>query len=52
MCRLIWSRSLQRPKDWIIKPQLQTIPGVTEVLGIGGFEKQYQVVIRPEALVQ
>ncbi|MCF7975024.1 MAG: CusA/CzcA family heavy metal efflux RND transporter [Phycisphaerae bacterium] len=43
---------LRSMQDWIIKPQLQTLPGVTEVLGIGGFEKQYQVVIRPEALVQ
>ncbi len=42
-------RSLQ---DWVIKPSLQTIHGVTEVLGIGGFEKQFQVIVKPEALLQ
>jgi len=42
-------RSIQ---DWIIKFQLQTVPGVTEVLGIGGWEKQFQVVVQPEALLR
>ncbi|MCK5926483.1 MAG: efflux RND transporter permease subunit, partial [Methylococcales bacterium] len=42
-------RSLQ---DWVIKPNLQTIHGVTEVLGIGGFEKQFQVIIKPDALLR
>lgn len=37
--------------DWIIKFQLQTVKGVTEVLGIGGFEKQFHVVINPKALL-
>jgi len=37
--------------DWIIKFQLQTVKGVTEVLGIGGFEKQYHVVVNPQALL-
>ncbi len=37
--------------DWVVKVHLQTVPGVTEVLGIGGFEKQYHIVIRPEALL-
>lgn len=39
-------------QDWIIKPQLATVPGVTEVLGIGGYEKQYQVNIHPKALLR
>ncbi len=38
--------------DRIVKFNLQTVPGVTEVLGIGGYEKQYHVVIRPEALLR
>lgn len=42
-------RSIQ---DWIIKFQLQTVPGVTEVLGIGGWEKQYQVNVRPDDLLR
>lgn len=40
-------RSIQ---DWIIKFNLQNVPGVTEVLGIGGFEKQFHVVVDPLAL--
>ena len=42
-------RSIQ---DWIVKFHLQTVPGVTEVLGIGGYEKQYQVNINPFSLLQ
>lgn len=42
-------RSLQ---DWVIKRALQALPGVTEVLGIGGHEKQYHVVPDPEALIK
>lgn len=42
-------RSIQ---DWLVKFNLQTVPGVTEVLGIGGYEKQYQVVVKPEALLR
>ncbi|MCD6200774.1 MAG: efflux RND transporter permease subunit [Bacteroidales bacterium] len=43
---------LRTIQDWLIKYQLQTVPGVTEVLGIGGWEKQFQVVIRPDALLR
>jgi len=43
---------LRTMQDWIVKQQLQTIPGVTEVLGIGGFEKQFQVNIDPQALLR
>ncbi len=43
---------LRAIQDWLIKFQLQTVPGVTEVLGIGGYEKQYHVVIRPQALLR
>jgi len=38
--------------DWVIKFQLQTVPGVTEVLGIGGYEKQFHVVVNPNALLR
>ncbi len=43
---------LRTIQDWIIKFQLQTVPGVTEVLGIGGWEKQFEVVVQPEALLR
>ena len=42
---------LRTIQDWIIKYQLLTVKGVTEVLGIGGFEKQYQVIVNPQALL-
>lgn len=42
---------LREIQDWIIKYQLQTVPGVTEVLSLGGFEKQYQVRLDPGALL-
>jgi cobalt-zinc-cadmium resistance protein CzcA len=41
---------LRTIQDWLIKPQLETVPGVTEVLGIGGHKKQYQVKVKPDAL--
>ncbi len=42
-------RSIQ---DWLIRYPLQTVPGVTEVLGIGGWVKQYQTVLDPNALIR
>lgn len=38
-------------QDWIVKPQLRTVPGVTGVLSIGGFERQYQVNLDAQALL-
>ncbi|MFQ6604895.1 MAG: efflux RND transporter permease subunit [Fidelibacterota bacterium] len=43
---------LRTIQDWLIKTQLQTFPGVTEVLGIGGWEKHFQVTIDPAALLR
>ena len=43
---------LRTIQDWIVKFHLQTVPGVTEVLGIGGYVKQYHVVIDPHALLR
>ena len=40
-------RSIQ---DWYLKYELQTVPGVAEVASIGGFVKQYQVVVDPDRL--
>lgn len=41
-------RSLQ---DWFLKYELQSLPGVAEVAPIGGFVRQYQVNIDPNALL-
>ncbi len=45
---LMEMRSLQ---DWVAKRQLLTVPGVNEVNNFGGFEKQYQVLIDPQKLL-
>ncbi|MBI2797439.1 MAG: efflux RND transporter permease subunit [Gemmatimonadetes bacterium] len=37
--------------DRIVRPQLRTVPGVTEVNSFGGLVRQAQVVIRPERLL-
>jgi len=42
---------LRTIQDWVIKPQLRTVPGVVEVNTIGGAEKQYQVAPRPDRLI-
>ena len=34
---------LREIQDWIIKPQLRNVPGVTEINSIGGFAKEYQI---------
>ncbi|UUX96650.1 CusA/CzcA family heavy metal efflux RND transporter [Aquabacterium sp. J223] len=34
-------------QDWIIRPQMRTVPGVTEINSIGGFAKEYHVAPDP-----
>ena len=43
---------LRTVHDWIVKPQMRTVPGTAEVNSWGGFEKQYQVRIDPDRLVK
>ena len=38
-------------QDWIIKPQLRTVPGVVEVNSIGGYERQFHVLPDPARLM-
>ena len=38
--------------DWVVKYQLQTVPGVTEVLSMGGNVLQYQIRPSPHALAE
>ena len=42
---------LRTVQDWIVRPQLKTVPGVADVNSIGGYTKQFHVTPRPEALV-
>jgi len=41
-------RSIQ---DWYLRYPLQTVPGVAEVASVGGYIKQYQVEVDPNALL-
>lgn len=41
---------LRSMQDWLIRFQLQAVPGVAEVAPIGGFVKQYQVKVDPTKL--
>ncbi|AIL63572.1 MULTISPECIES: efflux RND transporter permease subunit [Pseudomonas] len=42
---------LREIQDWIVKPQLRTVKGVTEINTIGGYAKEFQVSPKPELLV-
>ncbi|MBN9086404.1 MAG: CusA/CzcA family heavy metal efflux RND transporter [Reyranella sp.] len=42
---------LRTIQDWIIKPQLRTVPGIVEVNAIGGYERQFHVLPDPARLV-
>ncbi|TCS37919.1 cobalt-zinc-cadmium resistance protein CzcA [Paucimonas lemoignei] len=41
---------LREIQDWIIKPQLRNVPGVTEINSIGGYAKEYLVAPTPAKL--
>lgn len=41
---------LREVQDWIIKPQLRNVPGVTEINSIGGFSKEFLVAPSPQKL--
>jgi len=43
--------ALRTLQDWIIRPQLRSVRGVTEVNTIGGYEKQYHVTPDPARLL-
>ncbi len=42
---------LRTIQDWVIKPQLRSVSGLTEVNSIGGYEKQYHVTPDPMKLI-
>lgn len=44
------SADLRSMQDWLIRFQLQSVQGVSEVAAVGGFVKQYQVKIDPTKL--
>jgi copper/silver efflux system protein len=43
--------SLRSLQDWYLHYQLTAVPNVAEVAPIGGFVKEYQIVLKPERLL-
>jgi len=43
---------LRTVQDWIIRPQLRSVKGVTEINSSGGYAKQYQVIVDPARLIK
>jgi len=41
---------LRTLQDWVVRPILRGVAGVTDVNSFGGLVKQYQVLVRPEQL--
>lgn len=39
-------------QDWVLRPLLKSVPGVIDVNGMGGFVKQYQVLVDPAKLIK
>ncbi len=49
--RSAWTpEDLRTLQDWVIRPQLRTTPGVTEVNTVGGHVRQYHVTPWPDRL--
>ena len=49
--RLRLLTELRTTHDWVVKPQLRTVPGTAEINSWGGYEKQFQVRVDPSGLV-
>ncbi|MFZ1700869.1 MAG: CusA/CzcA family heavy metal efflux RND transporter [Pyrinomonadaceae bacterium] len=43
-------RELRTVQDWFVRYQLNSVPGVAEVAGVGGYVQQYQVDVDPNKL--
>lgn len=43
---------LRTIQDWVVKPQLRTVKGVTDVNTIGGYEKQYHVTPDTKRMIE
>ncbi|MGD1275927.1 MAG: efflux RND transporter permease subunit [Tepidisphaeraceae bacterium] len=43
--------SLRSLQDWYLRYELASVPGVAEVAPIGGFVKQYQIVLKPQRML-
>jgi cobalt-zinc-cadmium resistance protein CzcA len=43
--------ALRTLQDWVIRPQLRLVPGVTEINTIGGYEKEFHIMPDPALLL-
>lgn len=43
---------LSELQEYVIKPRLRTVPGIAEINGTGGYQKQYVIQPKPEALIE
>jgi len=44
------AQELRTLHDWVVRPQLRSVPGVTEINAIGGSRKEYHVTPWPDRL--
>ncbi|HEV7340732.1 MAG TPA: CusA/CzcA family heavy metal efflux RND transporter [Sphingopyxis sp.] len=44
------AEDLRTMTDWVIRPQMRTVPGVAEINTIGGYARQYHITPNPAAL--
>ncbi len=43
---------LRTTADWLVRPRLLKLPGIAEVIVMGGDKKQYQVLVDPDKLLE
>ncbi len=46
------NQELRSIQDWVIRPRLRTVEGVADVNSLGGEVRAFEVVVKPEALVE
>ncbi|MBJ6749984.1 efflux RND transporter permease subunit [Geomonas anaerohicana] len=44
--------NLRTVQEWVVTPQLKSVPGVNEINSFGGYFKQYQVEVSPDKLLK